>query len=235
MPAGYLNFVSHVTLKTILRAAVIVFSNYTGVHEALAAEGRALIFEQANVDITLPIDQSDAEAAFIFKNSANVEVRILEIETDCECVKTAFTPPIVASGQSGQVTLRFRTKLRNGTETVRVKVVADNGEIHEISVSAKLRSYIEVRPQALRWMKGEKRDAKEFTISSTGLGKLNFIKVTAVKATKAEIYRGKDPSSIRIQVTPPTSDGPFQDVLLVSAEIEGTNETRLYDLHLKAD
>ena len=118
---------------------------------------------------------------------------------------------------------------------VRAKVVADNGEIYEISVSAKLRSYIEVTPLALHWMKGEKREAKEFIVSSTGLEKLHFSKVAAVKDSKVEIQRGEDPTVIHVRVTPPAGESPFRDVLVISAVVEGTNETKLYDLQVSAD
>ena len=141
----------------------------------------------------------------------------------------------VEAGKTGEVTLSFRSKLRNGRDIIRAKVVADNGEIYEISVSAKLRSYIEVSPQKLYWMKGEKRDAKEFIVSSTGLGKLNFSKVVAVKNSKVEIQQGEDPATIRVHVTPPAGESPFQDILVVSAVVDETNVTKLYDLHVSAD
>ena len=194
-----------------------------------------LAFERPQVELELPMDSQEGRAVFLFRNSSLFAVRILEVKTECDCIQTSVTPAIVGAGQTGEITLRFHSKLRNGTDLVRAKVVADNGETYEIAVAAKLHSYIEVSPRALHWMKGEKRDAKEFVVSSTGLAKLKFSKVAAVKDSKVEMLRDSDPASIRIHVTPPAGDRPFQDILVVSAVVEGTNETKVYDLHLRGE
>jgi hypothetical protein len=199
------------------------------------ANGAQVIFDHPQSEIELAIDQQDANAQFKFKNVSGYAVRILEVRTACDCIQTAVTPDVVEAGQSGSVTLRFHSKLRNGTEVVRATVVADNGESHEISVRAKLRSYIEVKPLSLHWMKGERRDAKEFIVSSTRLAKLHFANVAAMKGSKIEIQRGEDPTSIRVHLTPPGGDAPFKDTLVVLAEVEQTNEPKLYNLQVSAD
>lgn len=194
-----------------------------------------LSFQRSTAELKLPVDVQEAAAEFVFTNTGISPVRLLRVETECDCIQTSIPGHAIGANETGVVSLKFRSKLRNGTEVVRARVIADNGEIHEISVNAKLRSNIEVTPQSLHWMKGEKSDAKEFTISSTGLRKLQFSRVSAVNGSKVELRRGEDPSTIRVRVTPPAADSPFRDVLLVSAVLEGTDETRIYDLHLRRD
>ena len=200
-----------------------------------SSEAAQLVFDQPSVGVELPVDGQEAKAVLRFRNNSESMVRILEVRTECDCIQTSVSPNGIEAGKSGEITLQFRSKLRNGTDMVRAKVVADNGEIYEISVSAKLRSYIEVTPLALHWMKGEKREAKEFIVRSTGLEKLHFSKVAAVKDSKVEIQRGEDPTVIHVRVTPPAGESPFRDVLVISAVVEGTNETKLYDLQVSAD
>lgn len=194
-----------------------------------------LVFDQPQVEIALPIESQEVRAAFPFRNTSAAAVRILEVKTECDCIQTSVSPHEIEAGKTGEVIISFRSKRRNGTDTIRAKVVADNGEIHEISVTAKLRSYIEVSPLALQWKKDEERTAKEFIVSSTGLGKLHFSKVAAVKDSKAEMLPDADPSSIRVLVTPPAGDKPFQGVVLVIAVLEESNETKIYDLHLRGE
>jgi hypothetical protein len=194
-----------------------------------------LAFDRPHVELELPIDSQEGRTGFPFRNTSLFEVGFLEVKTECDCIQTSVTPAVVAAGQTGEVALKFRSKLRNGTELVHAKVVVGNDEMHEISVRAKLRSYIEVRPLALHWRNGEKWEAREFIVSSTGLGKLQFTKVAAVKDSKVEVRPGKEPESIRVLVTPPAGDRPFRDIVVVSAVLESTGETKLYDLHVRGE
>jgi len=194
-----------------------------------------LVFYHPSVEVHLPIDSQEAKAVFLFTNPSQSAVRVLEVRTECDCIQTSMPAHEVEAGKTGEITIRFRSKLRNGTDVVRAKVVTESNEIHEISVSAKLRSYIEVSPLTLHWMKGEKRDAKVFIVSSTGLGKLNFTKVASVKNSKVEIQRDENPTAIQVHVTPPAGADLFQDILVVSAVVEGTSETKLYNLHVSAE
>jgi hypothetical protein len=202
---------------------------------SLSLGATELGFDQPHVEVMLPIDVQEAEVAFPFKNKSATTIKILEIRTECDCIKSSIPTHAIGANETGVLSLNFHSKLRNGTEVVRAKVVADNGETHEISVSAKLRSYIDVKPLSLHWMKGEKRDAKEFIVSSTGLAKLQFTKVAAVNDSKLELLRDSDPATIRVRVIPPAGDRPFHDILVVSAVVEGTNETKIYDLQVRVE
>ena len=202
---------------------------------SLSLGATQLVFDRPQVEVELPTDNQEANLVFPFRNTSTSSIRIIEVRTECDCIQTSLPPHEVEAGKTGEVTIRFRSKLRNGTDTIRAKVITENDEIHEISVRVKLRSYIDVSPLTLHWMKGERRDAKEFIVSSTGLAKLQFSKVSAVKNSKVEIQRGEIPTAIHVHVAPPAGVDPFQDILVVSAVVEGTNETKLYDLHVSAE
>lgn len=203
-------------------------------HVPLPLAANELVFDRPRVEVTLPTDSNEAKVAFPFKNTSSSSVRIREIRTDCDCIQASGPTQEIDAGKTGEITLNFRSKLRNGTDRFRAVVSADNGEFQEISVTARLRSYVEVQPLTLRWRKGEKREPREFVVSSTGLGKLRFTKVVA-NDSKVEILSARDPETIRVVVTPPTGDPPFRDTVIVSAVLEGTGETRVYDLHVRGE
>lgn len=146
-----------------------------------------LVFSQPHIALELPLDTPQVSVAFTFKNAAESLVRILEIRTECNCVQTSMVPLAVEAGRTSEIVLRFRARLRNGTDAIRAEVITDRNENYPISVTAKLRSYIEVTPRTLHWRKGEPREPREFIVSPTGLGKLRFTHVGAVKDIKAEM------------------------------------------------
>lgn len=194
-----------------------------------------VVFDKPQIELALPVDVNEGSVSFPFRNTSSNSVKIFNVRTACDCIQSSAPEQEIGAGKIGEIKLNFRSKLRNGADLLRAVVAFNNDEFHEIAVSVKLRSLIEVQPLTLRWMKGEKRDAKEFIISSTGLAKLQFAKVTAVKDSKLAVLRDSDPATIRVRVTPPAGDRPFQDILVVSAELEGTGETKVYDLHVRAE
>lgn len=206
---------------------------WMGVSLRLAAA--QLEFAQPHVTIELATDKQAATATFPFTNISPTLVDIRDIQTECDCVQAEAMPTSVGSRQSGRVSVNFRARVRNGTELVRAKVITDAGEIYPISVTANVHSYVDIAPLTLHWRKGELREGREFVVSSTGLGKLRFTHVAAVRDAKVEMFPGEDSSSIRVLVTPPSGDKRFQSVVLVTATLEETGETKVYDLHVRGD
>jgi hypothetical protein len=216
-------------------SVALAFAVFSCLVAVLQLHGTDLVFKHPHVEIEPPIDQQEQSVDYEFINTGPSSVAILEVRTECDCIQTLVKPAVVAAGAAGVVTLRFRTRVRNGTEIIRSKVVTDDGEVHEISATAKLRSYVEISPGVLNWKRGEPRTPKEFAVSATGLAKVAFSKVTTVKGSQIEILRKSDDQSILVQVTPPQDDRPFRDILLVSALVGGAGETRVYDLQLSGD
>jgi hypothetical protein len=218
-----------------MKMHLISFALWCGLAICSRLQAGQLVFDQPQVEIALPVDSQEGRATFPFRNTSPAAVRILEVKTECDCIQASLPTRVIGPGQTGEIVLKFRPKPRNGTELLHAQVIADNGETHDISVNVTSRSYIDVRPLTLQWRKGEKRDTREFIVSSSGLAKLQFSRVTAIKGSKVEIVRGDDPTSIRVSVTAPAPDGPFQDTLVVSAVLADTGETRIYDLHVRGE
>lgn len=194
-----------------------------------------LSFVKPDVTIEPPLDNQTVTVSLPFTNVSAAAAIIREIRTECDCVQTSSMPATVGAGQIGAILLSFRARVRNGAEVVRAEVITGSGEAYAISVTANLRSNIEVTPQTLLWESGQPRETLEFVVSPTGRGKLRFTKVVAVKEARVEMLPGKDPSCIRVLVTPPLGDKRFQDVVLVTATMEETGETKVYDLHVRGE
>lgn len=194
-----------------------------------------LRFELPILELSLPVDVHQASASFPFINAGESPIRILRIDTECDCSYAFASPDRLAFGQSGEVVLQFRARKRHGTETIRATVVTDGGGSHDISVITKLKSYIEADPESLVWKKDEAREPKEFTIRSTGLGKLRFTKATATSGAQADLISDGTHQMIRVQVTPPAGKKPFRGGVLLIAAVEETGETKMYDLHVRGE
>lgn len=220
-------------MKPCLLSLVLAVGGWAGTTAAVGMP--RLVIAHAHVEIELPIDMQKVDVAFPFKNASGSTVRIREIVAECDCVQTMVEPSEIEPGQTGEIRLQFRAKVRSGTEVIRAEVITDGSETYPISVTAKLSSHIEVTPRTLDWKKGESREPREFVVSATGLGKLRFTHVAAVRDAKVEMFPGEDSTSIRILVTPPSGDKRFQSVVLVTATLEETGETKVYDLHVRGE
>jgi hypothetical protein len=195
-----------------------------------ATSGSELSFDCSAVELELPMDVQKGKAVFRFTNVGPRPVTIREIRTECDCVQGSVKLGAVEPGDSGQLTLGFHARVRNGRETIRAEVITENGNTYPVFVAVKLHSLIETTPQVLRWSGGEPREAKEFAISSTGTEELRFTKAISVTGTKIEVLDGGEPQSMRVRVIPPNGDGKFQDSLLVTAVLVRTGEARVYSL-----
>lgn len=193
-----------------------------------------LSFRQPSVDLKLPIDSQEGVAEFPFVNVGGTVVRVLRIDTECECIQASPTAGSIEGGGTGKITLRFRTRKRNGIENIRANIVTDIGS-YPIVAAASVSSYIEITPNVLRWGSAETRDAKECIVTASGLGHFIITKVTALNGTRVEVFPLDDLPSHRLRVKVPVEDAVFSDTILISAVLAGTGETKLYDLQVRAE
>ncbi len=218
---------SGVTLKLYLLTAIGCLAS-----PLMGQAHRELKFVYMETSATLAIDQQEDTVIFRFKNTSDRAVTVLGVETECDCVRATAVPSIVAAGSSGEVIVQFFARTRHGEEVIRATLNTDAGESYPLSINARLQSYIETSPRYLSWRKNEPREPKEITVSSTGLGRLNFGKVRATDKVRAELLPGDVPDVIRVRVSPLQNQQPFRSVVLLVATLEGTNETRVYDLRV---
>lgn len=214
------------------RLAAIGYAMATALVPAVAEQ---LVFSQPGTTVELAADEQTATVVFPFANRSARPVVIREIRTECDCVRASVSPSAIDAGQSGAVSLRFHARIRNGTEVIRAEVVADDGVRYPLSVSAKLHSYIEVTPRMLQWPRNEPRKARELVVRSTGLGKLRFTQAATIGGAGADLLKGADAGSVRVLVSPPQGDKPFQGRVVVAAVLDETNETRLYEIPMRGE
>lgn len=189
-----------------------------------------LKFDYIETTATLAVDQQEDTVVFRFKNTSDRAVEVLEVKTECDCVRATAVPSNIAAGSWGEVTVQFYARIRHGEELIRVTLNTDAGESYPLSINARLRSYIETSPRYLSWQKNEPREPKEITVSSTGLGRLSFERVRATSKVRTELLPGDVPGLIRVRVFPPDNQQPFRGLILVVTTLEETGETRVYDL-----
>jgi len=128
----------------------------------------ALVFENPTVEI--PPDPSLKEwiAVYPFKNTGNKPVTITNIRTCCDCTTSKLDKKIFAPGESGKLSLIFKTKDKSGIQEKHAVITTNDGaEPQVIFLKGKiptLYDYLTVTPQSLRWERGEERKAKMIQI-----------------------------------------------------------------------
>lgn len=80
------------------------------------SEGEILIFEQKSEDIGAVYDTDSLQIVhFNFKNNTDRSVTICRVTTSCGCVTAAFPEHPVAAGSTGEISVTFNPRGKDGT------------------------------------------------------------------------------------------------------------------------
>lgn len=87
----------------------------------------ALEWKSRSLEFTTAPFQTAQEAEFHFANTSGKPVRILGVESNCDCLAAKADQAVYAPGASGTVSTRFTIGDRVGLYERRIKVVTDEG------------------------------------------------------------------------------------------------------------
>ena len=83
---------------------------------ASGIEGSSLIWDQSTVELKAPLDAvpgTKLEARFSFKNTADHEVEVISIQSDCGCTVPELKPRRYAPGETGVLTARYPVETKS--------------------------------------------------------------------------------------------------------------------------
>lgn len=165
--------------------------------------GFALEWKTQTLSFTTAPFQATQEAVFPFTNTGAKPVRILDVESNCDCLAAAADRQLYAPGESGVIKTSFTVGDRLGLYERRIKIVTDDSpEPVRLLVRIEVPELVTLTPRSVAW-------------------KLN--EAATEKAVDLEVIPGVQIEFTRVQPT----TGDFD------ARLETIEAGRRYRVHLK--
>jgi hypothetical protein len=119
---------------------------------AAGLPGAALEWKTQTLDFTTAPFQLTQEATFAFTNTGTKPVKILEVESNCDCLDAAADRQVYPPGASGVIKTNFHVGDRLGLYERRIKVVTDESpEPVRLLVRIEVPELVRLTPRSVAW------------------------------------------------------------------------------------
>ena len=178
-----------------------------------------MIVDGGTIEVHPSPEDSQALASFTFRNTGEVSVKIVKIETSCSCLSAVLDKQVYQPGESGQGSAEFKVASFVGRHEKSVQITTDHPTqpVWEIPFVLVVPVVIEIEPRTLQWWVGEEPEAKHCTVRMVGNAPM---KITDVVSTRESVeFSWKEVEEGRvyeIEVKPTSTDA----VLLGALKIE---------------
>lgn len=116
----------------------------------------ALDWKTQTLNFTTEPFQATQEATFTFTNNGQKPVKILEVESNCDCLDAAADRAIYPPGATGVIKTNFHVGDRLGLYERRIKVVTDESpEPVRLLVRIEVPEIVQLSPRSVAWKLNE--------------------------------------------------------------------------------
>lgn len=170
----------------------------------------ALEWKEQTLSFTTAPFQATQEAVFHFTNTGAKPVRILEVESNCDCLDATANQQTFAAGESGTIRSSFTVGDRFGLYERRIKVVTDEGpEPVRLLVRIEVPELVTLEPRSVAWKLNEPATEKAVDLTVTPGVVINFSRVLPTSGDFTARLEVLEPGRrYRIQLQPPATTQP---------------------------
>lgn len=149
-----------------------------GLFACATLAGFGLEWKTQTLSFTTAPFQTTQEAVFQFVNTGARPVRILEVESNCDCLDAAADRQVYAPGESGLIRSSFTVGDRLGLYERRIKVVTDeNPEPVRLLVRIEVPELVTLTPRSVAWQLNEPAAEKAIDLEVVPGLKIEFTRV----------------------------------------------------------
>lgn len=178
---------------------------------ACAAPGAfALEWKTQTLTFTTAPFQATQEAVFPFTNTGAKPVRILDVESNCDCLDAAADRQVYAPGESGVIKSSFTVGDRLGLYERRIKVVTDeNHEPVRLLVRIEVPELVTLSPRSVAWKLNEAATEKAIDLEVIPGLKIEFTRVQPTSGDfAARLETIESGRRYRVHLKPPATAQP---------------------------
>jgi hypothetical protein len=149
-----------------------------GLLSCATAGGFALEWKTQALSFTTAPFQTTQEAVFAFTNTGPKPVRILDVESNCDCLDAAADRQVYAPGESGVIKSKFTVGDRLGLYERRIKIVTDESpEPVRLLVRIEVPELVTLTPRSVAWQLNEAATEKTIDLEVIPGAKIDFTRV----------------------------------------------------------
>ena len=166
-------------------------------------------FESTRADLIAQPDQDVVKASFPFKNDTDSTLNIVEVHSNCGCIKADTDKKSYAPGESGVVRADFKVGNFEGLVEKFVTLETDAKEepMQRLAVSITVPILYEVKPQLTEWKQGEKGATKIVTFDVVGDEKIHVTEISTSRDNfESKLVTIKEGEKYEIHLTPKNTD-----------------------------
>jgi hypothetical protein len=113
------------------------------------------------------LGQSEVSVAFRYKNTGSYQVKLLGVQSSCECTRSSSNKQVVAPGEEGQISATFNLGNRTGYQKKQILVSTDDPTEAQVilTLECSIPEAVRIEPADLRWQLYKKPSAIEATLT----------------------------------------------------------------------
>jgi hypothetical protein len=172
--------------------------------------GFALEWKTQTLTFTTAPFQVTQEAVFPFTNTGTKPVRILDVESNCDCLNAAADRPVYAPGESGVIKTNFTVGDRLGLYERRIKIVTDESpEPVRLLVRIEVPELVTLTPRSVAWQLNEAAAEKAVELAVIPGVKIEFTRVQPTSGDfDARLETIEAGRRYRVHLRPPATAQP---------------------------
>lgn len=184
-------------------------------------------------------NQLELQETFVFKNTGEMPVAVDKVIASCGCTAPGYTKDIIPAGGTGEVTLKYSTKMPGRGKNLVTKVVFSNGSVTEIrwniENSPNPSSAPVIPPQVsyplVEWKSGDGENVKIIKVKPGSSSEVASIQGSdKVKATAGTFDKETGELEIKFEKL---TDQPFWGAVVVDFKDPSSTDLRINVRSLK--
>lgn len=181
-----------------------------GIFASATLGGLALEWRTQTLTFTTTPFQATQEAVFPFTNTGTKPVRILDVESNCDCLDAAADRQVYAPGESGVIKTNFTVGDRLGLYERRIRIVTDEStEPVRLLVRIEVPEVVTLTPRSVAWQLNEAAVEKAVDLEVIPGVTIEFTRVQPTSGDfAARLETIEAGRRYRVQLKPPATTQP---------------------------
>jgi hypothetical protein len=185
---------------------------------AAALPGIALEWQAQTLSFTTAPFQTTQAATFTFTNRGAKPVKILEVESNCDCLDAAADREVYAPGATGTIRTNFHVGDRVGLYERRIRVVTDESpQPVRLLVRIEVPDLVQLTPRSVAWKLQEPATEKLIDLTVIPGVSVTFTEVLPTSGDfAARLETLESGRRYRIHLKPPATTQPANAAFRIS-------------------
>lgn len=195
-----------------------------------------LKWEATEVWLQVHAVQVHADATFSFVNEGKAPVTVTSVAVSCGCLVPTLDKKTFASGEAGEITIRFNLRGRTGPQNKATIVRTDDGKTTSLKVSVDIPKAYSIAPIMMTWGPDQSAETKTAALINAAKEPINLIAATSSNPeVEIELKTIRAGFEYEVVVKRPAPGKNLRSVIRIMPELPpGFDEAKTLKLYVHA-